>query len=103
MAQIRRYGPFAMLRSDASSHIIYFRDGAQVRQGRGLAFWFRPDRASLAELPMDDREMTLFGAVQRHIHESKDDKRCKQPNRGHLRPHIGRLGRLRHQERGTLR
>jgi regulator of protease activity HflC (stomatin/prohibitin superfamily) len=30
------------------------------RSGRGLSFWFLPQTASLAELPMDDREMTLF-------------------------------------------
>lgn len=60
MATIRNFGFVAHLRSDASSHIIHYRSGRQVRAGRGVAFWFTPQRASLAELPMDDREMGLF-------------------------------------------
>ncbi|HEX8556012.1 MAG TPA: SPFH domain-containing protein [Sphingomonas sp.] len=30
------------------------------QSGRGLVFWFRPGTASIAELPMDDREMAVF-------------------------------------------
>jgi regulator of protease activity HflC (stomatin/prohibitin superfamily) len=60
MAQIRSFGFIAQLRSDASHHVIRYRNG-QIRQsGLGLVFWFRPERASIAEVPMDDREMTLF-------------------------------------------
>jgi regulator of protease activity HflC (stomatin/prohibitin superfamily) len=60
MAQIRNLAFLAQLRSDASSHVIRYRKG-QVRQsGRGLVFWFRPETASIAEIPMDDRETTLF-------------------------------------------
>ena len=60
MATIRNFGLFAQLRSEASSHIIRYRSGRPVRSGRGLAFWFMPQRSSIAELPMDDREMGLF-------------------------------------------
>lgn len=60
MAQIRNLAFLAQLRSDASNHVIRYRKG-QVRQsGRGLVFWFRPETASIAEIPMDDRETTLF-------------------------------------------
>jgi regulator of protease activity HflC (stomatin/prohibitin superfamily) len=60
MAYVKNLGLFAQLRSDASNHVIRYRNG-QIRQsGRGLVFWFRPETASIAELPMDDREMTLF-------------------------------------------
>lgn len=60
MAQIRNLAFLAQLRSDASSHVIRYRKG-QIRQsGRGLVFWFRPETASIAEIPMDDRETTLF-------------------------------------------
>jgi regulator of protease activity HflC (stomatin/prohibitin superfamily) len=60
MAQIRNLGFLAQLRSDASNHVIRYRKG-QVRQsGRGLVFWFNPETASIAEIPMDDRETTLF-------------------------------------------
>lgn len=60
MAQIRNLGFLAQLRSDASSHVIRYRNGSVRQSGRGLVFWFRPETASIAELPMDDRETTLF-------------------------------------------
>lgn len=60
MAQISNWGFFARLRSDASNHVIRYRKGRVRQSGRGLVFWFSPDNASLAELPMDDREATLF-------------------------------------------
>ncbi|TGV66426.1 band 7 protein, partial [Mesorhizobium sp. M00.F.Ca.ET.149.01.1.1] len=46
--------------SEASSHVIRHRNGRAIESGRGLVFWFVPETASIAELPMDDREMTLF-------------------------------------------
>ena len=60
MSVIRHYGLFAHLRSDASKHILHFRGGKLAKSGRGLAFWFMPQRASIAELPMDDCETSLF-------------------------------------------
>jgi regulator of protease activity HflC (stomatin/prohibitin superfamily) len=60
MAQIRNLGFLAQLRSDASSHVIRYRNGRIRQSGRGLVFWFLPETASIAELPMDDREATLF-------------------------------------------
>ncbi|GJE53601.1 MULTISPECIES: SPFH domain-containing protein [Methylobacterium] len=60
MATIRNIGLIAQLRSEASSHIIRYRNGRVRQSGRGLVFWFRPETASISELPMDDREMTLF-------------------------------------------
>ncbi|TIV14147.1 MAG: band 7 protein, partial [Mesorhizobium sp.] len=60
MATIRSFGFIAQLRSEASSHVIRYRNGREMQSGRGLVFWFVPETASIAELPMDDREMTLF-------------------------------------------
>lgn len=60
MATIRPFWLLAQLRSDPSSHIIRYANGQIKRSGRGLVFWFRPETASIAEIPMDDREMTLF-------------------------------------------
>jgi regulator of protease activity HflC (stomatin/prohibitin superfamily) len=60
MAQIRNFAFLAQLRSEASSHVIRYRNGRARQSGRGLVFWFRPETASIAELPMDDRETTLF-------------------------------------------
>lgn len=60
MASIRNIGLIAQLRSEASSHVIRYRRGRIRQSGRGLVFWFRPETSSIAEVPMDDREMTLF-------------------------------------------
>lgn len=60
MATIRNLGLIAQLRAEASSYVIRFRNGRIRQSGRGLVFWFRPETASIAEIPMDDREMTLF-------------------------------------------
>ena len=60
MAQITHYGPLAHLRTDASAQVLAFRQGRIRRSGRGLSFWFMPARTSVAELPMDDRQTTLF-------------------------------------------
>ena len=60
MASIKNLGFLAQLRSDASNHVIRYRSGKVKQSGRGLVFWFRPETASIAELPMDDREMAIF-------------------------------------------
>ena len=60
MAQIQRYPILRHLRADASRFILHFRNGALKRAGRGLAFWFQPDGASIAEVPMDDRQLPFM-------------------------------------------
>jgi regulator of protease activity HflC (stomatin/prohibitin superfamily) len=60
MADIKRYGVARHLRSDANVHIVRYGNGRPVQSGRGRAFWFLPHRTSIAELPMDDRDMVLF-------------------------------------------
>jgi len=60
MAHIRNFVFAAQLRSEASNHVIRYRNGRVRRSGRGLVLWFRPETTSIAELPMDDREMALF-------------------------------------------
>jgi regulator of protease activity HflC (stomatin/prohibitin superfamily) len=58
--QIRKFGLFRKLRADASSYIQYYRKGHHVTSGRGLAFWFIPDNASVTEVPIDDRELPFI-------------------------------------------
>ena len=48
------------LRSDASAHVLHYRRSRLVREGRGLAFWFLPMSASIAEVPVDDRELSIL-------------------------------------------
>lgn len=60
MAQITLYPLRRHFRAEASSEIRLFLDGKPIRQGRGLAFWFDPTRASIIEVPLADREMTFM-------------------------------------------
>ena len=60
MAEIKNLGPFRQLRSEASVHVQRFRNGRPIQSGRGLAFWFLPDGASIAEVPMDDRDLPFI-------------------------------------------
>ena len=60
MADITRIGPFRHLRADAISHVLHYRGQELCRSGRGLAFWYTPWSTSLAELPVDDRELSLL-------------------------------------------
>jgi regulator of protease activity HflC (stomatin/prohibitin superfamily) len=59
MAEITRLGFARHLRSDASAHVLQWRRARLVREGRGLSFLFLPHAASVAEIPVDDREMPL--------------------------------------------
>jgi regulator of protease activity HflC (stomatin/prohibitin superfamily) len=60
MAHIKNFGFLAQLRSEASNHVIRYRNGRPARSGRGITFWFSPESASISEVPMDDREMAIF-------------------------------------------
>ncbi len=60
MAEIRSYGLLRHLRSEASVHVTLYRKGRKRKTGRGLAFWFRPDGSSIAEIPLDDRDMPFL-------------------------------------------
>jgi len=59
MAEITRVGVARHLRSDASGYVLLWRRSRLVREGRGLSFLFLPHAASIAEVPVDDREMPL--------------------------------------------
>jgi hypothetical protein len=57
MAEIRRYASVRHLRAEPTSHVLRYRNGRLVAHGRGLAFWFRPLRTAVVEVPVDDREL----------------------------------------------
>jgi regulator of protease activity HflC (stomatin/prohibitin superfamily) len=70
MAEIKGFGPFRRLRSDASVHILRYQRGRLAQSGRGLAFWFLPDAASIAEAPVDDRDLPfLFNSRSKDFQE----------------------------------
>lgn len=64
MATISNFIIVRHLRADNSSHVIRYRGGKLAHSGRGLAFWFAPMSASIAEVPIDDRELALSVAAR---------------------------------------
>ncbi len=60
MAQISRRPFVSHLRATATSHVVQMKKGKVKRSGPGLSFWFRPLTASLSEVPIDNRDMSLF-------------------------------------------
>jgi regulator of protease activity HflC (stomatin/prohibitin superfamily) len=60
MAEISKLLFTRHLRGEQSTHVLQFRNGELVRSGRGLSFWFLPMSASIAEIPVDDREQTFL-------------------------------------------
>lgn len=59
MAEITNLGIVRHLRSDASAYVLRWKRGLLAREGRGLSFFFAPHVASIAEIPVDDREMPI--------------------------------------------
>ena len=60
MADITRRPFVNHLRADTTAHVLHLRNGQVKHAGPGLAFWFRPRTAALAEIPLDDREQELL-------------------------------------------
>ncbi len=59
MAEIRRYPIYRHLRADASAQILHYRHARLLHNARGASFWFDPLGDSIAEVPLDDRELVL--------------------------------------------
>ncbi len=59
MAEIRSFPVVRHLRAEPTSHIVFFKRGKKKRSGAGLAFWFAPLGASLAEVPLEDRDLAF--------------------------------------------
>jgi regulator of protease activity HflC (stomatin/prohibitin superfamily) len=47
-------------RGEPSAYAVRFRRGRRIAAGRGLAFWFRPLSTSIAEVPVDDRDVEFL-------------------------------------------
>jgi regulator of protease activity HflC (stomatin/prohibitin superfamily) len=66
MADITTLPLVRHLRAEPTSHVLRYRRGRLAAEGPGLAFWFRPISAAVAEVPLDDRELPfLFRARSR--------------------------------------
>lgn len=59
MAHISRFAFFRHLRAEPNQFILHFRKGKLIRSGAGLAYWFNPLNAALAQIPVEDCE-TVF-------------------------------------------
>lgn len=59
MAEIRRMFWWRHLRTEPSLFVVHSRNGRIIRKGRGLSFWFWPLTSSIAQVPMDDREVPV--------------------------------------------
>lgn len=59
MAQIRRYPFFSHLRGEPNQFILHYRKGRIVAEGAGLAYWFNPLSAAIAQVPAEDIETTF--------------------------------------------
>ena len=60
MAEIRSFYFLRHLRAEPTTHVMLFRGGALKARGRGLAMWFQPLGASIAQVPLDDRELAFL-------------------------------------------
>ena len=60
MAAILKLSVVRHLRSGPNSHILHHSRGRKMHSGRGLAFWFVPLSASIAEIPCDDRDQPFL-------------------------------------------
>jgi regulator of protease activity HflC (stomatin/prohibitin superfamily) len=60
MAEVTRLLFVRHLRSESSRHVVLHRGGNKVRSARGASFWFLPMAASVAEVPVDDRELPIL-------------------------------------------
>ena len=70
MADIKRRGPWRHYRGTPTTYVRQLKRGELVREGAGLAFWFRPLTGALSEVPIDDREIAFtFRARTRDFQE----------------------------------
>lgn len=60
MAEISKLFFWRHLRGEPNFFIVLHKAGKMVAGGRGLSFWFYPLSASIAEIPLDDRELPFL-------------------------------------------
>lgn len=59
MADIKRRLFLRRLRGEPTAYIRLVRRGRVIREGAGLAFWFRPLTVAVSEVPIEERELPL--------------------------------------------
>ena len=59
MAEIRAFPFVRHLRAETTSYVLRYRRGQLIQGGRALGFWFMPMSTSVAEVPVDDQELSF--------------------------------------------
>ena len=59
MAHVSRCPVLRHLRADPNQFVLHHRAGKLVRSGVGLAYWFRPLSAAVAQVPVEDIQTTF--------------------------------------------
>jgi regulator of protease activity HflC (stomatin/prohibitin superfamily) len=57
MAEIKTYPLLRHLRAEPTGHVLRYRRGRITKRGPGLAFWFSPASAAIAEVPLGNQEL----------------------------------------------
>ena len=60
MASFGRFLFWRHLRAGPNQHVLHYRRGRLVRSGAGLAYWFNPLSAAVAQVPVEDCETTFL-------------------------------------------
>lgn len=60
MATVSGFLGWRHLRAEPNQFVLHYRKGRLTRQGPGLAYWFHPLSASIAQVPVEDCETTFL-------------------------------------------
>lgn len=67
MATLSHYPLISHLRAEPNQHVLHFKSGQLIYAGAGVAYWFNPLSASIAQVPIEDNETTFM------LHERSAD------------------------------
>lgn len=59
MANVSRLWFMRHLRAEPNQFILHYKGGKVVRSGAGIAYWFNPLSAAVAQVPVEDNETTF--------------------------------------------
>ncbi len=59
MANVSRFGPVRHLRAEPNQFILHYKGGKVVASGAGIAYFFNPLSAAVAQVPVEDCETTF--------------------------------------------
>lgn len=99
MATLRHFPFLAHLRAEPNEYVLHYRSGRLVAHGAGLAYWFAPLSASVAQVPVEDIETSFV--VQERTRDFQEVNaqvalryRCVAPEKAARRVNFGlHLGR----------